>query len=825
MATRTVRQSSAAPSFFQRIASGWRSFFYPGDITALLIVTALLLTVTLSLQAAEWPLAMGVILPITVFSALFGLILSRSQFNEFLALIISGTYGLCLVLIITAFHIGGGLATGVYEVFIRTVTWLVDVFTGGINQDDMVFTLLVASLFWFLGYNAAWHTFRLDRIWRVIVPPGLILATNAIFYTGDSSLEFYLMAFVFLALLLFVRSNLDAREWDWYLNGVRTPRKLRNQFLRVGALLALMTLIVGWSIPSGDLQDRLDSFQEFLQSDPLTDMAEFWSRLFSPIEAQGPTTADYYGGDSLELGGAIRLGDQTVLHVGAPTDRRYYWRSRVFDTYDYGRWTPAADTRLTASSAPLEINAEPNAARQPVQQQFTMMLNASRLVYTAPQPAQVDLPTRSDLFYTAPEGDPNRAMSISVVRPLQVIRRGQEYTAVSQMSTATAHQLRQATTDYPEWVRRLYFYVSPSVTPRTANLAREIVAEAGAVTVYDQSKAIESWLRANILYNEVIPRPPQNQDPVDWVLFDHREGYCNYYASAMIVMLRSLGIPARMAAGFAQGVYDAEVGAYVVTERDAHTWVEVYFPGYGWIEFEPTAAQAPLDREGDEAFSEQVIAPPPSTPTPTPTPTPLPTSTPEEEQEQDSVPPPPEQEDESVMPPTPTPTNTPTPTPTPTATPVIVPTQPAPTNPEAQSAFDFILPALGLLFGLILLVLLLIAIATFIYWWWEWRGMRGLSPVARAYARLERYLGLIGIQLSREQTPDERRRHIVKNVPQAERPVTAITRMYITERYGPGLRHPAQAQRNTEIADQAWTDARGNILQRWLRRFVPWLRD
>jgi transglutaminase-like putative cysteine protease len=820
MGTNILRRSSRS-AFSQRLASAWRSFFVSGDITSLIIVTVLLLTAPLALNVADWPLSMGVVLPVTFGSLIFGLFLARSQFNELLALVISGTYGLCFVVLTTAIHLEGGVTTGVYGVFIRTVNWIADALSGGINQDDLVFTMLVATLFWFLGYNATWHTFRLDRVWRVILPPGMILITTIVFYTGDAGLDIYLIVFLFMAMLLIVRSNLDAREWDWYVNGVRAPRYLRRQFLQVGAVLALVTLLAGWIVPSADLEERLDSFQQFLQSDPFSDMAEFWNRLFSPIEAQGPTTTDYYGGDSLNLSGAIRLGEQTVFYVDAPPTRRYYWRSRIFDTYDHGEWTHASEFRVRSDRVPFDVVLEPSAAREAVRQEFTMALN-SRLIYTAPQPLQVHLPTRTDLFYTAAESDPDRAMNVSVIRPLQVIRRGDSYTAASMVSTASAHQLRTTGTDYPDWVRRLYFYVSPSVTPRTIQLARQIVTDAEATTVYDQAKAIESFLRAHITYNESIPRPPSGQDPVDWVLFDYREGYCNYYASAMAVMLRSLGIPARMAAGFAQGTYDAEEGVYVVTERDAHTWVEVYFPGYGWIEFEPTSAQAPLEREGDDDFSQDVFAPPQPSPTPTPSPTPESSPTPDE---MELSPPPPEDQQSAFDPPTPTPTFTPTPTPTPTATPVIVPTQPAPIDPQPQSPLALILPALGLLLGVILLFLLLFAIATFIWWWWEWRGMRGLSPVARAYARLERYVGLLGIHLRSEETPEERRRHIVRDLPSAERPVTAITRLYTTERYGPGLRHPAEAQRNMEVAEHAWSTARGNILQRWLRRFVPWLRD
>lgn len=808
-----------APAWSQRFLTGWRRFFAPDDLTTLFIVVVLLLMPALALIAAGLPVAGSVIVPVAILSTALGLILSRSQFGEFLALIISVTYGTCAVVIITALTYFDSISPGVYTVFVRSVTWLIDAATGGINQDDMVFTLLVATLFWFLGYNSAWHVFRIDRVWRVVLPPGVILVSNVVFYSGDVDLNLYIAIFMFMALLLIVRSNLDAREWDWYVNGVRSPRHLRGQFLRIGAALGLIAVLFAWAIPSSDLQERLNRFQQFLQSDPMQQLSEFWNRLFSPVETQGPTTADYYGGDSLDLGGAIRLGDQTVFLVQAETGPRYYWRSRVFDTYEGGTWTPAADIRLTDGEAPFDVLVAPDNARRPVEQVFTLGLNTSRLIYTAPQPLRVALSARADLRYIPTADDPNRTMNISVIRPTRILRQGETYSATSLISTATAAQLRSAGEDYPQWVRDLYFYVSPSINANVYGLAQQIVREANAVTPYDKAKAIESWLRANIIYNETIPQPPPGRDPVEWVLFDYRQGYCNYYASAMIVMLRIMGVPARMAAGFAEGKWDAAQNSYIVTERDAHTWVEVYFPGYGWIEFEPTAAQAPLNREGDDSFSQEQIAPeqatvtPEPTATPEPTPTPLPTSTPPDQQQQ-----------ENNNAPPPSPTVTPTFTPSPTATPVIVPTQPPPITQPPQSSFAFLLPALGLgLLGL-LVISLIVLFGLLIYWWWEWRGMKGLSPISRAYKRLERYISLIGVHLADQQTPEERRRHIVRNVPQAERPVTAITRLYTSERYGPGVQHPAEAQQNANMAENAWGSTRKRILQRWLERFLPWRR-
>ena len=793
-----------------------KQFFYPGDFPTLIILTVLMVITPLSLKAGEWPLSMGVIIPITTISVFFGLLFSRSQFGELMALIISSTYGVCLVLLFTAIDTGGGLGNGVYEIFNRVITWSNDAITGGINTDDTVFTLLVAFLFWFLGYNAAWHSFRIDRIWRVILPPGMILATNTVFYAGDANIEYFLVIFLFLSLMLVVRSTLDMREWEWYNQGIRMPRKLRRQFLYVGSVLALLTLLAGWIIPSRSLNEQEERFQEFLQSPSLQDLTEFWSRLFSPIDALGPTTADYYGGDSLELGGSIRLGDQTVFWVDVDPTRRYYWRSRAFDTYEGGTWRAAADTRLTDNLAPFDIEVEQTAAREAVQQEFTVALNATRILYTAPQPLQIDLTTRTDLSYTS---DPTRSMNISVIRPTRVIRRGETYTATSLMSVATADQLRSASTRYPDWVRQLYFYVPGSITPRTRDLAQQIVDEAGAITPYDKAKAIEAYLRQNITYNETIPTPPTNQDQIDWFLFDLQQGYCNYYASAMIMMLRSQGIPARMAAGFAQGTWSAEENGYVVTERDAHTWVEVYFPGYGWIEFEPTAAQAPLNRDGDDIPPEQNVPPNQPTPTPTFTSTPDATSTPNASET------PPSEDNNGALPPTSTPTITPTFTPTPTATPVIVPTQPAPIQPDSANPLDVILPALSILAIGLILLLVLIAIGTYIWWWLEWRGMRGLSPVTRAYARLERYLGIIGIRFGTDETTEERRRRMIQDVPQARRPISAITRMYTTERYGRRRDNANVEQRKTDAADQAWSDARSSLIKRWMRRFMFWRDD
>ena len=311
----------------RRSRSRWRSPISLGEVSALLVVGVLLLMPMLTMEIAGWEVDLDTVLPVTLFGLPFGWLVARTRFGEIAALVISLLYGFFAVILVAAFNLNLPFQEAVQSVVSRALEWTVDALGDGNNTDDLVLTLLVAILFWFLAYNANWHLFRLDRVWRVILPPGLILLVNFIFYSGGERLDVYLFGFLLMALVLIVRSNLDRREWDWYLRGVRVPTMVRRQFAAIGIFLSLLALAAAWAVPSNDLQERLNAFQRFLASDPMQQMAEVWNRLFAPIEGEGSATTDYYGADLLHLGGAIRLGDEVVFTVDAPpSTQRYYWR-------------------------------------------------------------------------------------------------------------------------------------------------------------------------------------------------------------------------------------------------------------------------------------------------------------------------------------------------------------------------------------------------------------------------------------------------------------------------------------------------------------------
>jgi len=168
-----------------------------------------------------------------------------------------------------------------------------------------------------------------------------------------------------------------------------------------------------------------------------------------------------------------------------------------------------------------------------------------------------------------------------------------DYNVVSALPQVSIAQLRGAGNDYPPDVTSNYLRLPESVPERVLGLAHEI-AEA-SLTPFDRALAIEAYLRGYPYTLDVKP-PPPGQDVVDYFLFTAQKGYCTYYASAMVVLSRAAGLPARIVFGYSSGSYNPTTAQYQVRQENAHAWPEIYFPGIGWVEFEPTASLPEISR-------------------------------------------------------------------------------------------------------------------------------------------------------------------------------------------------------------------------------------
>ncbi|HZG68864.1 MAG TPA: transglutaminase domain-containing protein, partial [Herpetosiphonaceae bacterium] len=342
-----------------------------------------------------------------------------------------------------------------------------------------------------------------------------------------------------------------------------------------------------------------------------------WDRTFSTINAPANAVGGGFSGRSLTLSGARSLGNRLVMEVS--TRSFDYWRATAFDRYDgtlswynttgdLARATLGLDTSERART-PLAAGAVMPLAdtlgRQVVTQTYRLRENLPLgTLFSATQPISVTLPVLVEHTYLPAGASPvPNFTDTSLIIAQRSLRAGASYTVASMVPDVAKATLRTAASSYEPWVQR-YLQLPNTLPQRVRDEARRIVTEAGATTAYDKAEAIQAALRT-LPYDEKIPSPPDDRDGVDYFLFDLRRGYCDYFASAMVVLLRAEGVPARLVSGYAGGVLNTETGLYEVRQNVAHTWPEVYFPGFGWQRFEPTPASYTVLPDRAETPEEQ----------------------------------------------------------------------------------------------------------------------------------------------------------------------------------------------------------------------------
>jgi transglutaminase-like putative cysteine protease len=350
------------------------------------------------------------------------------------------------------------------------------------------------------------------------------------------------------------------------------------------------------------------------------------------------------------------------------------------------------------------------------------------------------------------------------------------YTVRGLTSVATPEQLVAAQGEYPTWVTERYLQTGDTITVRTQELTNEIIGT--ETNPYNQAVLVEQWLRTNIVYDENVNAPPRGQDLVDYVLFDNRRGYCEHYSAAMTVMLRSLGIPARVVVGYSPGQHDPQTGGWLYLQSNAHAWVEAYFPGYGWIPFEPTAARplGEFDVEPVDPASGDAMQPTEAVPTVEPA---MPTSdvsTPDINEDNSQATPAPTEADDMLAPP------------------AVLPDEPQPGPPR----------------WLVPLGAATAVVAGFIggAWFFWQRGLRGLGPSAGLMKRVHRVGGWLGIRSDTTTTPREYARKFEETASVIAAPVRRITRTYEIETFGPG----SARDQLLDDARIAWREIRGKAL-------------
>jgi transglutaminase-like putative cysteine protease len=566
------------------------------DVLAAIFLLAALFTAGSRLDATGWSKGLSMVPYVIIFGVLAGLALGQSRFNPKVV----GLFGLIYGVYIVFWQLGSTL--------FNNLTWKERLISIGNRSaeiialirarqsvsDSLLFILLMAVLFWILSLLAGYALTRHGNAWWAVIPVGIVLFTINAFDSTVARKTLYLSVFLFFSLFLIARTTYLHHQSRWVQSRTALPPHLGMDFTRYTLAIVTIVVLVAWSAPAlaKTIPAVVEASQPLRQS--WAELRDRWENAFTSLRSATRVYTDYYG-NNIALGRGSKLTDAPSLAIYPPASPpmvvRYYWRGYVYDSYADGKWSNTVfdlqdfDPELNSFEPPkYEGRWEGKFEFRPTG--YLTSLYAPSQPYWVSPSAQVSLAENLD-----------GTVDIEGFQANDPIRPRQPYQAQSSISIATISQLRQAGSEYPDWVKERYLNLPETITPRTRQLAEDITS--GIENPYDKVVAITNYLRNNIQYQETIPPVPRGKEPVDWFLFDLRQGFCNYYATAEVVLLRAIGIPARWAIGYAQGE-QLEDGTFLVRQLDAHAWPEVFFPGLGWVEFEPTVSQPEVLRLSGE---------------------------------------------------------------------------------------------------------------------------------------------------------------------------------------------------------------------------------
>jgi transglutaminase-like putative cysteine protease len=762
------------------------------DLPAAFLLLLILTTAFTRLVATEWTTGLGVTRTITYLGLIAGLALGQSRFSPRLAFLFALLYGLFTVPWRLGLLMGEGVLWDerLQSMAGRLATIFSQLFARQAVSDSFLFLVLMGILYWAISAYAGYSLTRYASPWRVVLPPGIAMVLIHSYDSYLSARVWYLVIYLFFSLMLVARLVYLHNNNRWKLSNTYVPPYLGVDFIRLAVAAVLILLVLTWTTPAA--ADAIPAAQTIWQriKEPWNDARNTLDNAFSSLRSTMGIVSDYYG-PNLSLGRGNRLTDTQVFNVVVPAERpegvRYYWKARSYDQYHTG-WSSSILTTELVDPDDFDLKFADSKDNAPGTYSFSFAIGTPLSTLLTPhQVTWVSRPAKLEVDY-----NDNGEADLATVRASPALRSGEIYHVRSSLNNPTVESLRKAGSDYPEWVTDRYLQLPDTITQRTRNLAESLAA--GKETPYDIVAAVTDYLRDNIEYTETVPPLPLDQDLVDWFLFDIEQGFCNYYASAEVILLRAVGIPARMAVGYAEGEPLETNNQYVVRQRDSHSWPEVYFPEIGWVEFEPTVSQPSIIR-------------------------PVGNPSPEAEDQSASVPP--------IVP-----------------TPSILESARLRELEDEEAASRSAKNSMYLVSGILIVLLaamigLLIPFARKKRWHEkipaipimletgmrkiglqppaflkEWAFMARLSPLARAYHEINRALSRLGSRPNPNFTPAERAASLGQLVPQAAPPADRLLDEYQLTVYGQNY------SPDLVVAQQAGKEIRSLSLRAWLQQLI-----
>lgn len=360
----------------------------------------------------------------------------------------------------------------------------------------------------------------------------------------------------------------------------KESKSFSTKFVVIITILSLSIVSIGYAMPKEDEAKwyNLPSFLSFLENG---------QGVFSDKKRIG------YGEDDTNLGGAL-IHDDTVI-METRSNKLLYWRGESKEFYTGKGWI-SGDYKSSENAIWVPIDGSKSNNEIPdYLTQTNPELEKEELNYSLvfPNTKYQHYFQAGDFEHITVINDPsiNSAKLGIYTNKLMATSELESYNVKSNLLVVDREALSKTDDNYPQVITDVYLQLPEDLPNRVSNLAEEITERYD--NPYDKVNAIERYLRTNYTYDtKNVPAPRGNQDFVDQFLFESKTGYCDHFSTSMVVLARSAGVPTRWVKGFSPGEikYSSATGEYIgtVTNNNAHSWVEVYFSGIGWVPFEPT---------------------------------------------------------------------------------------------------------------------------------------------------------------------------------------------------------------------------------------------
>lgn len=738
----------------------------------IVLVTVVVFTTIASILSVNW--AQGLSLDALNWATLAGLVLGylvvqQGRIPGFIAHTIAVILGVAFAFNRTATSLLGG-DTG--ALWYHTRVWFHNaVLSRQSSSDNFVFVLFLAILSFLLAYITVWIVLHTRRPWLAVLANGVVLLINLNYATDDKTVIF-MVAFLMATLLLLVRFTLAENVRSWKSRGLRFSTDLGWDFMQAGAVFAVFVLLLANLLPAATPNQSILSYWNSPDNPWQKAQLAFGKLFYGAGGDKGDGSTLNFFGSGLQLSGKVKLPDVEIMRYtvgGGGFDSSQYLLAETLDNYDgIKSWSQSNVSVEHLPAGAILPSSGPSDRYSNVTYDVTLTRVPNATLIFAPGSEAQSFNLNTAIFTSDATGQP---VGFSVDGSSLVP--GERYESVGYVSNAAISDLRAVPypQDLPTDQRNVAYpsglasYTSQiGISPAVAQKAKE--ATAGTTTMYDAAVALENYLRT-FTYSLDNPEPPAGQDAVSYFL-QIKRGFCTDFASAMALMGRSLGMPTRLAMGFTDGSYDDQAKAYIVKGTQAHVWTQVYFAGWGWINFEPTQSFATFNRATENANG-----------------TPSASSTAAQG----------------------------TTTPGAKSTKGPKDTDLTGTSRSGGSQANPVLVGAGVGLG-VLLALLLLAVAVFLLWWRL--TFRGLSPVAGAFGRLSRLGTWAGVPARRSQTPAEYGNRLAAVVPEQQESIGVLTDLYARDRWGGGL--PPDEAEELPVAYERVRSSLAPIILRRVRR-------